>query len=452
MEIGQARFGFVFGSPLGVKGKLAESVKEHGFSGFAGVKGLFKSVRVQRRLASNHLYIIIGPFVLDLQTRGYSRNVIRSHTAAVEYFGEWLQGQGIRLEQLSTRHVQEFLGQDLRGRRCPRPAAKAAKRCRAGLGRLVEFLRRQEQIQESESKARPPTPTDQLLAAYERHLKGVCGLSESAGRRYELLARNFLRWRFGARRPELHRLAAKDIRDFVFWRAGQLGSAGIRSVAACLRRFLGFLEFSGQRPGGLVQAVPEVRRAAGPVPPSFLTRPQWRSFLKCFARSTVRGRRDYAIALCLGGLALRAQEVVSLTLEDLDWRAMTLRLRQTKQGRERLLPLAAPVAEAILAYLKRGRPPSQSRALFLHASAPFDRGLTAQSVRKLMSCAFARCGIKATGAHILRHTWATWAHHRGTDLKVIADLLGHRSVETTQRYAHVHLEELRQVALPWPGN
>jgi site-specific recombinase XerD len=71
-------------------------------------------------------------------------------------------------------------------------------------------------------------------------------------------------------------------------------------------------------------------------------------------------------------------------------------------------------------------------------------------VRTLVRHAFARCGIEATGTYILRHTWATWAHRRGAGLKLIADLLGHRSLASTQRYAHVNLDELRQVALPWP--
>jgi len=306
----------------------------------------------------------------------------------------------------------------------------------------------------NESKAAPQTQTDQLdqlLTIYEQHLNQVYGLAEPTCRRYQLLGRDFLWWRFGSRRPRLRCLVAKDIREFLLWRAGQLGFAGTRSVAACLRRFLGFLEFSGRAPRRLVPSVPAVRRAAAPAPPKFLTRPQWRSLLKSFDRSTAKGRRDYAIALCLGGLALRAQEVTTLTLEDLDWRAMTVRLRQTKQRRERLLPLPDPVARAILAYLKEGRPHTSSRVLFLHYYTPFDRGLTPLGVRRLVGRAFMRCGLKFSGAHILRHTWATWAHRRGTDLKVIADVLGHRSVETTQRYAQVHLEELRQVALPWPG-
>jgi site-specific recombinase XerD len=156
------------------------------------------------------------------------------------------------------------------------------------------------------------------------------------------------------------------------------------------------------------------------------------------------------MVLCLAKLALRSQEVVSLTLDDLDWRAMTIRLAQTKQQRQRLLPLPGSVAKAILKYLKHGRPATKSRALFVDHRPPVGQPLTAQTVRVVVRRAFARCGIPASGSYILRHTWATRAHRRGAGLKLIADLLGHRSLESTTRYAHVNLEELRQAALHWP--
>jgi site-specific recombinase XerD len=177
---------------------------------------------------------------------------------------------------------------------------------------------------------------------------------------------------------------------------------------------------------------------------------QRQKLLNSFSRSTPMGQRDYAIVLCLSGLALRGQEVVNLTLDDLDWRAMTVRLAQTKQQRQRLLPLSDAVAKGIAIYLKHGRPATEGRALFVHHRAPVGGALSAQYVRIIVRHAFARCGIEATGAYILRHTWATWAHRRGAGLKLIADLLGHRSLASTQRYAHVNLDELRQVALPWP--
>jgi site-specific recombinase XerD len=226
----------------------------------------------------------------------------------------------------------------------------------------------------------------------------------------------------------------------------------MHSLCVNLRSFLRFLEFSQRGREGLASAIPRLQRTAAYSLPKMLEPEEREKFLNSFSRSTPRGRRDYAIALCLSELALRSQEVAGLTLEDVDWRAMTIRLAQTKQRRQRLLPLPGPVAKAILDYLKRGRPRTQSRALFVHHSAPIGRALAAHYVRKLIRRAFARCGIAATGTHVLRHTWATLAHRRGASLKLIADLLGHRSLDATTRYAHVNLEELRQVGLPWPGN
>jgi len=248
----------------------------------------------------------------------------------------------------------------------------------------------------------------------------------------------------------LDQLRAKQVSSFVFMRARHLGPTGIRALVVHLRSFLRFLEFSGRLHLRLAGAVPQPVPPLPPPPPQTLEPKQWRKFLNSFPRSTPKGRRDYAIVLCLAQLALRSQEVVGLTLDDLDWRTMTVRLPQTKQQRQRLLPLPDAAAKAIVSYLKHGRPPTPSRTLFVHHLAPVGQPLTAYSVRVLVRRAFARCNIPASGSYILRHTWATWAHRRGAGLKLIADVLGHRSLQSTQRYAHVNLEELRQVALPWP--
>jgi integrase/recombinase XerD len=210
------------------------------------------------------------------------------------------------------------------------------------------------------------------------------------------------------------------------------------------------LELSGSLDQGLASAVPQPVRAVPPPPATTLDPKERWKFLNSFSKSTPKGQRDHAVALCLSELALRSEEVVGLTLDDLDWRAMTLRLRQTKQRRQRLLPMPDSVARAIMNYLKRGRPPTQSRALFVGHLAPYEGPLTASYVRVIVRHAFIRCGMKPMGTHIFRHSWATWAHRRGSGLKLIADVLGHRSLESTQRYAHVNVEELRQVALPWP--
>lgn len=414
------------------------------------IRRLFKSASVRRRMAANYLGIILTGFVSDLHARGYAVSGIRHHVLVIEHFGRWLKRQRVSPQRLSTYHVQEFLRSHLARCRCPLPAPKVWQDCRASLRRFVEFLRSQKWIKEPAEETVPQSPADRLMAAYDGHLERVCGLSAETRRRRGLLAHQFLRWRFGRGQSRLDQLRAKQVSSFVFMRARHLGPTGIRALVVHLRSFLRFLEFSGRLHLRLAGAVPQPVPPLPPPPPQTLEPKQWRKFLNSFPRSTPKGRRDYAIVLCLAQLALRSQEVVGLTLDDLDWRTMTVRLPQTKQQRQRLLPLPDAAAKAIVSYLKHGRPPTPSRTLFVHHLAPVGQPLTAYSVRVLVRRAFARCNIPASGSYILRHTWATWAHRRGAGLKLIADVLGHRSLQSTQRYAHVNLEELRQVALPWP--
>ena len=425
-------------------------MKDQRLMDFALIRRLFKSPSVRQRMAANYLGITLSGFVSDLHARGYTPGGIRLHVLVVEHFGQWLKRREIPLRRLSTLHVVKFLRSHLPRCRCPQPAPKVQPDCRASLRRFVEFLRNQRRITEPAAKAIPQGPVDRLMAAYDGHLERVCGLSAETRRRRQLLARQFLRWRFGRRQPRLEQLQARQVSSFVFLRARELGPTGIRALVVHLRSFVRFLEFSGHLRPGLSGAVPQPVPPLPPPPPHTLQPKQWRKFLNSFVRSTPSGRRDYAIVQCLAQLALRGQEVVNLTLDDLDWRTLTVRLLQTKQQRQRLLPLPNAVAKAIVSYLKHGRPPTPSRTLFVHHLAPVGQPLTAYSVRVLVRRAFARCKIQAGGSYILRHTWATWAHRRGAGLKLIADVLGHRSLQSTQRYAHVNLEELRQVALPWP--
>jgi len=279
-------------------------------------------------------------------------------------------------------------------------------------------------------------------------MKRVCGFADSTRHTRQVCARRFLRWRFGRGSFDWIEYALKTYRDLsscgpVIWAHPESAVW----LFACVV-FFGFRTRGLLSPG--LAELCHNQCSASAAAATTLDPAQERKFLNSFSRATPKGRRDYAIALCLCALALRSEEVASLNLDDLDWRAMTLCLRQTKQRRQRLLPLPDSVARAILNYLKQGRPPTQSRALFVGHLPPYEGPMTASYVRVIVRNAFARCGMKPMGTHILRHSWATSAHRHGSGLKLIADVLGHRSLQSTQRYAHVNLEELRRVALPWP--
>lgn len=404
---------------------------------------------VHGRKADGQLHINSDAFARGLADRGYAISTIGLYRRIAEHFGQWLWQCQIAPRQIRLAAGRGFL-EHLHHCCCRRPVVRNFRKCCAALRLLLDFLGRSGLVLAPPKRVPVLRAADRLLLEFDQHLdrvQGVSALTRRARRRY---AAEFLEARFGRRRLELRALKAGDLLRFVNARAPTLKRTSLYALAVGLRSFLRFLEFSGRIRPGLAGGIPSPACPPPQPPLKVLDQDTRHRFLRSFDRTTRTGRRDYAMALCFTELALRANEVADLTLEDVDWRASTLRLRQTKQRRERLLPLPSRVARALVAYLQRGRPAVAHRALFVSLWAPSGRPLSTDAVRHAMGRAFAQCGIEATGPHILRRSWATLAHRRGAGLKLIADFLGHRSLETTAPYAQVHLEELRQAALPWP--
>jgi site-specific recombinase XerD len=151
----------------------------------------------------------------------------------------------------------------------------------------------------------------------------------------------------------------------------------------------------------------------------------------------------------LARLGLRAGEVAALKLEDVDWRAGELVIVGKGRRAERL-PLPADVGEAIVAYLRDGRPATaQDRSLFVRVRAPH-QGLTTGGITQIVFAAAGRAGIGPIHAHRLRHTAATAMLRAGASLEEIGQVLRHRQALTTAIYAKVDRDALRQLARPWP--
>jgi site-specific recombinase XerD len=186
--------------------------------------------------------------------------------------------------------------------------------------------------------------------------------------------------------------------------------------------------------------------------PQPLTDEHYRALLASFDQEKPVGRRDFAIAVCMGDLGLRCAEVAGLTLADLDETALTLRIATSKSRRGRILPLPTRAQQAVLAYVHRDRPDSRDEHLFLRHRTPRALGISRELVRGIVRRAFAQVlGCEQqTGTHVLRHTAATRLHRAGADIKRIADILGHRCIDTTVLYAKVDRDRLSTVALPWP--
>jgi site-specific recombinase XerD len=260
-----------------------------------------------------------------------------------------------------------------------------------------------------------------------------------------------IRVRDGA--DDWRRLKHRHLHDFISQYGANGRTAAAQVAAVSLRSFLRWLQFQGRVDDDVVTAVPSFRRWRLASLPMVMSSDQLQAFLAFFNRRDPSGRRDYAMALCMVELGLRVAEVANLQVGDVDFAAETLHLSTRKSRHASMLPMPHRVYQAITAYIRKDRPKTDNSFLFVRHRIPRGAPVTRELIRGVVRRAYAAIpGCEEwTGTHPLRHTAATRWQRAGADLKQIADLLGHCSLDTTAIYAKVDFARLAQVALPWPG-
>ncbi|MBE3042528.1 tyrosine-type recombinase/integrase [Candidatus Bathyarchaeota archaeon] len=389
-------------------------------------------------------------FIDSVSRTGYTPGSFRSLVHGAIYFGRYLACTRLTdLRQLTDKHVQKFIASTpirIAYGRYPMHVSRGAR----AAPHVLHYL---QQI----GVACPPTPLPTplfapLLEEWLSFLRQHRGLTEESIHLYRRHVARFLESLGRDATPTgLKRINAERIRSYIRKKAVAYGRSERKTLVSTLRLFLGFAWVRGYLRQDLrlaVERVPAFKHEALP------RGPRWEDALRLLKtpnRSTTQGRRDYAILLILLTYGVRALQVAGLRMNDLDWRGMKIRFPVAKGGRSVDVPLTRPAGEAILEYLRKGRPSTESRNLFLSLLAPV-RPLASGSVSTIVSRAFHIAGIPSPhrGSHALRHAWATRMLSAGRSLKIIADLMGHRQIETTRIYAKVDFTRLRTVALPWP--
>ena len=248
------------------------------------------------------------------------------------------------------------------------------------------------------------------------------------------------------------KLVAADITEFVARRAPEQSTRSTQRACWTLRTFLRYLRYKDLLNDDLSGSVPSVRTWRFSSVPQYLSPVQVQKVLSAVDRTRPLGRRDYAILLLLARLGLRASEVATLCLEDIHWQSGQLTIRGKGRQRARM-PLPSEVGAAITDYLRRSRPQSESRRVFLREWAPHIGFSSGTNVTVIACSALTRAGVEAPrkGAHVFRHSLATQLLRAGASLTEIGQLLRHRSHDSTRLYAKVDLDALRALAMPWPG-
>jgi site-specific recombinase XerD len=352
-----------------------------------------------------------------------------------------LDERGLAAVDLSGALLDEFVAAERR-----RFEGIRAQWSRPGLRCLIEVL-----VAEGVLTEPPPPPpasaTEVLLASFERHLITERALARGTTQGYLSHARRFL-----GGLPDgcqLSGLTAKEVVKAVGRESTALSVSGAQNFISGLRSFLRFCFVEGLVGADLSEAALLITgRRRSPLPQGIANSDAAALLAGCDRRRKL-GRRDYAILVTALRLGLRAGEIARLRLDDIDWRSGDVVVRG-KGGRHDRLPLPAEVGAAIAAYLKRGRPASEHREVFLRDRAPF-RPIASATVRSTVRRACRRAGVAEVGAHRLRHTFACEMVAAKVPLVQISQVLRHHSLQTTGIYARVDVEQLRTLAKPWPG-
>ena len=387
----------------------------------------------------------IDAFLEQLRTARYAEETLRKKRWVLTAFARWTNSQNIALTHFDEATIAAFVK-----RLTGAPVARIQFEI-AVLRRLLSYLR-------GEAIVRLPTPDDEsaidhINGRYVDYLRQDRGLAENSILVYTPFVRDFLKSQdAGDERVFPNAFDAMTIRDHLLIRSKGRSGEYMRLMAVALRSFCHFLFLRGDTPRDLADSVPTVSKWRQTSVPTFLTPEQEETILASTDRSKPCGRRDYAILLLLARLGLRAGEIAALELDDIRWRSGEIVVHGKGQMVERM-PLLSDVGEALAIYLQEDRGVSLSRRVFLRMWAP-RIGLTGPAaIGHIVRLAFARAKFHPAcrgAAHLFRHGLATTMIRHGASMAEIAEVLRHRSQDSTAIYAKVAFEALRGVARAWP--
>jgi integrase/recombinase XerD len=384
----------------------------------------------------------LAGFCGELTRCGYGPVRLGAHLELFTDLCQWTEREGISPSGLDSGRVAAFL---------------ADRRCRgrtdlispAGAGPLIGYLAGVGAIP-GQQFIIPAGPAREVLERYRRYPETERGLTEQTAERYTDIAARFAAGLARGGEIRWQDVRAGDVTRFLLGNCPQRRSGHAPEAVPALRSFLRFCHLDGVIPSALDGAVPAAAGTRMSPLPKGVPAGDLDLLLASCDRELPRGLRDYAILVLLARLGLRSGEVAAMTLDDIDWRRGELAVRG-KARRDEALPLPPDVGEAIVGYLRSGRPESVSRNVFLRCYAP-RQGLTNRAVTGIVYDACDRAGIARVGAHQLRHTAASRMLAGGASLGEVGEALRQRSAASTAIYAKVDYGRLSPLARPWPGS
>jgi len=377
-----------------------------------------------------------------LAARGYAPRTVARHLREwVDFVGNYEQDGAELPADFRSQEVVEYLD-----RRCPAGRSNY-RQVRAALRLLLE--------QGEGWGLNPRRQQKPTTALYAASVPGYLSFArQHRGRRRlrgaEWALREFFDWLDAQGVDGLNAISPVHVRDYLTSRV-HLRRVTVADHASELRCFLRYLAMEGIVASGLAMAVVSPRLYARCEPPQVLGQDTVEHLVEAVDRSTALGKRDYAILLLAARYGMRPCDIRRLRLDEIHWRQQRIAMVQGKTQRLLELPLLNEVEEALVDYLRHGRPECAAREVFVRHVAPIGPFSRHNNLWDVIDRGFQASGIgppdKRRGLYLLRHSAATRMLSQGAPFKTISDVLGHASVDATRIYAQVDIAALRSVAL-----
>lgn len=389
-----------------------------------------------------------------LTAQNYNPVVVANHRLYSRAFLDYLAECDIQLETVTPAQVDQYLVdavQDFEVQYGRPPSARWHMLPRTSINKLLRLARGKWPPEPEMTE--PETAYRQAICCeYEEWLRDERGLASATIAALMWEARNFLRWQFErAGAASLNTLSIGQIDLYMDMRAPRLRRKSLADVAERLRSVVRYLHRMRRIPTDLTPHIIGPMLYAYEEVPSTLDKRQIAAVLATTKKDrSPLGLRDYTILQLLATYGLREGEICRLRLEDVNWRGESVRIRHTKTNAYSYMPLLAPVGEALLDYLRHGRPSVEEREIFIRSCAPY---IAMTNLYGMIRGRLAAAGVEPPGKrgpHVFRHARAVEMLRAGVPQKIIGDVLGHRSTESTNAYLKLATDDLRAVALDIP--
>jgi len=404
----------------------------------------FKYKGVLRRLRSGVLGGEMDRIAAHLAERGYKRASAKLYISRLGRFSDFAARHSLST-MIDQTVIDRFV--DSLPTAAPRVAART----------VIEHARRIAPERFSIPCSMVMDPNGPLLAAYLDHLRQVRGLEAKTCEGRLVIARRILAW-FGDRYPgkPIAAMTGEHVLAVVEHLLSMSSKDSTRSGSTSYARtFLRFLRWSDLNDQDLARFVPRTPCWRLAHLPPRLPWEDVRRAIDAIDLTTAKGLRDRSILLLLATTGIRNKELRSLEREDIRWRASEVLVRRGKARRDRVVPLVQEAGEALADYILHARPRINNPKVFLCTVPPVGPFRASAPISRIVRSRLEHGGIKlprGAGAHLVRHSLATELVSRRRPINEVADLLGHRSIDTTAIYVKVALPQLADVALPFPGS